>query len=378
MPRSEWGLITLGEVNSPSDAPVRIRPEISAVPAYRQGQAPAEGGFKLSSNENPFPTLPAILDRIAEAREVNRYGKAALLPLRSRLAETHGVDVDEVHVGSGSVGLLYQLIHAVAGPGEEYLSAWPSFEAYPLLGLASGARHVGVPGTADGRHDLTAMAAAITERTRAVLLCTPNNPTGPALGRAETIAFLEQIPNDVLVILDEAYAEFVRDEDAVRGADLLTRFPQVVSLRTFSKAAGLADLRIGYAIGNATILNAARVIATPLSVSAASEAGAVAALGLSRELVERIDTLVERRTALRTGLISQGYRVPDAQGNFVWLPVGEAAAELGARCLDAGILIRPFPGLGVRISVGEPESIPAVLAVTAAFAADRPDLMEGR
>ncbi|MEB4614864.1 aminotransferase class I/II-fold pyridoxal phosphate-dependent enzyme, partial [Leucobacter sp. M11] len=247
-------------MNSPIGAPVRIRPEISAVPAYRQGRAPAEGGYKLSSNENPFPTLPAIRDRIAAAREVNRYGQAALLDLRERLAADHGLSVEQVHIGAGSVALLYQLVHAVAGPGDEYLSAWPSFEAYPLLGLASGARHIGVPGTPDGRHDLDAIAAAVTERTRAVLLCTPNNPTGPVLGRDETIAFLERLPEDLLVVLDEAYAEFVRDADAVRGSDVLARFPQVVVLRTFSKAAGLADLRIGYALGHADILNAARVI----------------------------------------------------------------------------------------------------------------------
>lgn len=365
-------------MTSSSEAPIQIRAEIGAVPAYRQGASPAPGGFKLSSNENPFPAPESVRAAVVDALQLGRYGSAAALELRGDLADRFGVGVDAVHLGAGSVALLFQLVHAVAGEGDEVITAWPSFEAYPLLGLASGARHVPVAGTAAGEHDLDAMLAAVTDRTRAIILCSPNNPTGPALRAADVARFLAAVPSTILVILDEAYREFVTAPDAVRGEDLRAGHPQLVLLRTFSKAYGLADLRVGYAIGEPSILDAARVVGIPLSVTGIAQAGARAALAAEAELFGRIEELVARRAELRDGLLAQGWAVPDAQGNFVWLPAGEHAAALGEACLAAGILVRSFPGTGVRISVGEAESIPAVLAVTGAFVAAHPSSVEAR
>ncbi|GAB2548765.1 histidinol-phosphate transaminase [Leucobacter ruminantium] len=353
--------------------PVRIRPEVAATPAYRQGQTPTKPGFKLSSNENPFPPLPAVLDAIARrSAETNRYAAAGMPELRAELAGRFGVGPERVHLAAGSVAILYQLVQAVAGPGEEYVFAWPSFEAYPGLGLASGATPVPIPLTGDARHDLDAMADAIGDRTRAVLVCSPNNPTGPAVRREEFDRFMARVPADVLVVLDEAYREFVTDPDAVRGEDVLGAHPNLVVLRTFSKAYGLAALRIGYGVGDPSILSAAASVGIPLSVTGIAESAALVSLEPEARAAndERIARLAARRDALADELRGLGLAVPDAQGNFVWVPEGPAdrggvasAAGLAAAFAEAGTLVRPFAGHGVRISVGEPESVDEVVRV---------------
>ncbi|UOR01599.1 histidinol-phosphate transaminase [Leucobacter allii] len=353
--------------------PVRLRAEVLAAPAYRQGAAPTKPGFKLSSNENPFAPLPGVLDALRRRLDVNRYAGAAMPELRAELAAPFGVGPERVHLGAGSVTILYQLVHAAAGAGDEYLFAWPSFEAYPSLGLASGATPVPVPLAAGARHDLDAMAGAITERTRAILLCTPNNPTGPAIARADFDRFMARVPATVLVVLDEAYREFVTDPAAVRGEDVLAAHPNLVALRTFSKAYGLAGLRIGYGVGEPAILAAAQSIAIPLSVTGIAEAAARASLepAARGELEARVAVIVERRDALVAGLRELGLAIPEAQGNFVWIPEGEGgvadAQALAAAFAGAGTLVRPFAGHGVRISVGEAESLPEVLDIVRRF-----------
>jgi histidinol-phosphate aminotransferase len=343
---------------------VILRPEIASLVPYRQGRpAPAEA-FKLSSNENPFPPHPAVLDAIAAA-SVNRYPDGGAAALRERLAERIGVSIDEVHVGSGSVAILQQLISAAAAPGDEVLYAWRSFEAYPGLVTVSGATSVTVPVLADGRHDLEAMAAAVTERTRAILVCTPNNPTSTTVTTGELEAFLAAVPSTVLVILDEAYREFVDDPHAVEGLGLLERHPNLVVLRTFSKAYGLAGLRVGYAVGPAYILDAARSAAIPLSVTEPAQRAAIAALDHEPELRERVDVLVERRARIRDGLRAAGLEIPEPQGNFIWLATGEvtsAAAEVLER---HGIVARVFAPEGIRVSVGEEESVEPLLRAAA-------------
>src|SRR4051794_18893454 len=267
--------------------PARLRPEIMALPAYKQGRAAAEGGYKLSSNENPFDPLPGVLEAVARASAINRYPDAAATELRGRLAERYGVTPDEGHVGAGSVALLSQFIDAAAGPGDEVLYAWRSFEAYPGLVTVAGAQSVRIPLLPDGRHDLDAMAAAVNDRTRTILVCTPNNPTGCIVTAREFERFMAAVPESVLVLLDEAYVEFVRDPAAVDGATLLGRYPNLVVLRTFSKAWGLAGLRLGYAIGPAPLLDAARAAAIPLSVTAPALAAGDAALDAEEELTAR-------------------------------------------------------------------------------------------
>ncbi|KDA05074.1 aminotransferase [Microbacterium sp. CH12i] len=345
----------------------RIRPEIAALAPYKQGKQAGADAFKLSSNENPFEPLPSVVEALQHATPMNRYPDATATRLRERLGARYGVGIDQVHVASGSVAILYQLVQAAASVGDEVMYAWRSFEAYPGIPLVAGATGVPIPLTADARHDLDAMADAVTERTRAILLCTPNNPTGPIITTAEFEAFVSRVPADVLIILDEAYAEFVTAEDAVDGlgARVFEAHPNVVVLRTFSKAYGLAGLRVGYAIGHAKVLDAARATGIPLSVTAAAETAAIASLDAESELMQRVAVIVERRTALVTALRAQGWKVPDAQANFVWLPAGSHTDEVAAAFVAADIIVRPFSGDGIRISVGEHESVEKVLQVAA-------------
>ena len=340
--------------------PVILRPEIAALVPYRQGRPAAADAFKLSSNENPFDPHPAVLEAIG-ASSVNRYPDGAAVVLRARLAERLGVAEDEVHVGAGSVAILQQLISAAAGAGDEVLYAWRSFEAYPGLVTVAGATSVTVPVLPDGRHDLDAMASAVTDRTRVVLVCTPNNPTSTTVTADEFAAFMTRVPETVLVVLDEAYREFVTDDAAVEGLGLLARYPNLVVLRTFSKAFGLAGLRVGYAAGPAYILDAARSTAIPLSVTEPAQRAALAALDHEDELRARVVTLIERRGRIRDGLRDAGLEVPEPQGNFVWLATGEhtvAAAEVLER---HGIVARVFPPDGIRVSIGEEESVDPLL-----------------
>jgi histidinol-phosphate aminotransferase len=348
--------------------PVTLRPEIAALAPYRQGRAAAADAFKLSSNESPFPPLPAVLAAISDS-SFNRYPDGAATALRVRLAERYGVSVDEVHVGAGSVSILHQLVQAAASTGDEVLYAWRSFEAYPGIVTVAGATSVQVPNLADGRHDLPAMAAAVTDRTRVIIVCSPNNPTSTTVTGLEFEAFMASIPDTVLVLLDEAYREFVTDDAAVEGIPLLERYPNVVVLRTFSKAYGLAGLRVGYAIGPAYVLDAARAASIALSVTEPAQRAALAALESEAEFFAQVAELNERRDRIVAGLAGQGWdgewAVPVPQGNFVWLPTGEhtvAAAEL----LEAhGIVARVFAPEGIRVSIGEAESVDKLLAATA-------------
>ncbi len=348
---------------------MRIRPEIAALPAYKQGRQAGADAFKLSSNENPFEPLPSVVAAVQTAVAFNRYPDATASRLRARLAERYGVGDDAVHIAAGSVSILYQLTQATSGPGDEILFSWRSFEAYPGLAVVAGARSVLVPNDARGGHDLDAMADAITDRTRMVIVCTPNNPTGPVVTQTAFDAFLAKVPADLLVVLDEAYAEFVTDPDAVAGARVIAAgHPNVVVLRTFSKAYGLAGLRVGYAVGDPRVLDAARAAGIPLSVTAAAEEAALASLDAEDELRERVRALAARRDDLAARLRDAGWDVPDAQGNFVWLPAGERALEVAAAFEDAGLIVRPFAGDGVRISIGERESIDQVVRVAASLA----------
>lgn len=343
-------------------APVRLRPEIIALPAYTQGRAAASDAFKLSSNENPFPPHPAVLAAISDL-DINRYPDASALVVRERLAERHGVTPDEIIVGSGSVAILAQLISAAASVGDEVVHAWRSFEAYPGLITVAGATGVRVPLLADARHDLVAMAAAVTDRTRVVIVCTPNNPTGTIVTADDFEAFMEAVPRDLLVILDEAYVEFVRDDRSVDGTTLIGRYPNLVVLRTFSKAYGLAGLRVGFAVAHPAIVQAARSTAIPLSVTAAAQRGVLAALDHEEELLGHVATLATRRDEVQAALREQGWNLPVSQGNFVWLPTGAATASAAEAFAAAGLVVRAFAPEGIRVSIGEAESVATLLRV---------------
>lgn len=352
-----------------TDIPVRIRPEIASLPAYKQGTQAGPEAFKLSSNENPFDPLPGVLAAVQGATAINRYPDASAGRLRARIAERYGVGDDRVHIGAGSVSILYQLAQATSAPGDEIVFSWRSFEAYPGMVTVTGATAVMVPNTADGRHDIAAMIAALTDRTRMVVVCSPNNPTGTIVTQDEFDTLLDAVPADVLVVLDEAYAEFVTAPGAVDGARVLAAGrDNVVVLRTFSKAYGLAGLRVGYAVGHPRILDAARSTGIPLSVTAAAEQAALASLDAEPELLERVAVIAERRDRLAGRLREAGWEVPDTQGNFVWLPAGDRALEVAAACAEAGLIVRAFAGDGVRITVGEEASIDRIVETAAALA----------
>ncbi|MFI8632910.1 histidinol-phosphate transaminase [Microbacterium sp. NPDC077663] len=349
-----------------TDIPVRVRPEIAALPSYKQGKQAGATAYKLSSNENPFDPLPGVVSAVRDAVAFNRYPDALAARLRARLAERFGVTDDRIHIAAGSVSILYQLAQAAASVGDEIVLPWRSFEAYPGIVTVTGATPVTVPLTDAAANDLPALAAAVTDRTRAVLVCTPNNPTGAVVTQADFDAFVAAVPKDVLIVLDEAYAEFVTDAAAVKGERVIAAgHDNVVVLRTFSKAYGLAGLRIGYAVGHPRILDAARSAGIPLSVTAQAEAAALASLDAEDELRERVAVVAERRDLLVGRLREIGWDVPTAQGNFVWLPAGDRSLEVAAAFEAADLVVRPFAGDGVRVSVGEEESLDRVVEVAA-------------
>ncbi len=342
---------------------VRLRPDIEALEPYRQGKPAAADAFKLSSNENPYEPLPAVIAAIAAA-SVNRYPDASAMELRQRLAERYKVSPGEIQVGAGSVAVLAQLISAASGPGDEVIYAWRSFEAYPGLVTVAGSTSVRVPNTIDHRHDLPAMAAAITERTRVIVVCSPNNPTSTVVTRAEFEAFMASVPATVLVLLDEAYIEFVTTADAVRGIPLLAKYPNLVVLRTFSKAYGLAGLRIGYAVGPEYLMDAARATAIPLSVIEPAQRAAIASLEHEDQLLERVARIAVLRDEVWQALVEQGWDTPRPQGNFVWLTTGEATEQAHDIFASHGIITRAL-GDGLRVTIGEAESVDKLLRAAA-------------
>jgi histidinol-phosphate aminotransferase len=338
--------------------PPRIRSALQTIPTYVPGRAPApqDGvpAFKLSSNENPYPPLPGVLEAAtATAATMNRYPDMRLSALYAAISARLDVPVEDLAAGTGSVAVLYHLLQALCEPGDEVVYAWRSFEAYPIAVDITGATSVRVPLGPGARHDLGAMLAAVTDRTRVVLVCTPNNPTGPAVRGAELTEFVEHVPADVLVVVDEAYHEFVRIDDPAHGLDLYRGRPNVCVLRTFSKAYGLAGFRVGYAVAPTEVAEAVRKCALPFGVSQVAQDAAVASLGAEDALLERVEALVAERTRVREALCAQGWDVPAADGNFVWLTLGEDSVAFATACEAVGVLVRPFADDGVRISIGE-------------------------
>ncbi len=345
----------------------RLRQDLASLPAYRAGRRNLDSAlpsFSLASNETPFPPSPAVLQAItAAAGEANRYPDPANRSLVAALAAMLDVPAESIGVGTGSVALCQQAVTAAAGPGDEVLFAWRSFEAYPIITQAVGAAAVAVPLTAEGRHDLAAMADAVTDRTRAVFLCTPNNPTGPALTADDVAAFLAAVPGDLLVVLDEAYREFVTDADAVDGLRVMREHPNVVVLRTLSKAYGLAGLRVGYGVAHPDLMARLRLVALPFGVSRVAEAAGAAVLAERDEVRMRTKAITAERGRLVAALRAAGWDLPDAQGNFVWLPLGAQSAQFVAACEQRGFTVRGFPDEGVRVTIAEPEANQAFLEV---------------
>jgi histidinol-phosphate aminotransferase len=353
-----------------SEQSPRFRQVLDQFAGYKPGKAPTPSGgktFKLSSNESPYDPLPSVAAVIADAaRHVNRYPDNGAVALTQAIADRFGVPGEHVAVGCGSVGIAQQLLEAVGEPGAEVIYAWRSFEAYPYLSELANATSVRIP-LKDFGHDLPAMAAAITDRTRLIFVCTPNNPTGTAVRRAELISFLDHVPGDCLVVLDEAYVQYVRDPDVPDGLSLYADRPNVAVLRTFSKAYGLAGLRVGYLIGHEPVAQAVRKTMLPFTVNSLAQAAAIASLAAESELMERVELVVKERDRVRHELLGQGWTVPPTEANFVWLPLGNASAEFAAACDAVGVSVRPYLPDGVRVTVADPEANDAFLAAAAAY-----------
>jgi histidinol-phosphate aminotransferase len=353
-----------------SDPSPRFRPVLGNFAPYKPGKAPvAVSGeaHKLASNESPYGPLPSVLEVIAEAANgINRYPDNGAEALIGALAERFAVPLSHVAVGCGSVGVLKQLIEAVSDPGNEVLYAWRSFEAYPPLADLAGATSVRIP-LQEETHDLAAMAKAITPQTRLILVCNPNNPTGTVVREPELTDFIDQVPADCLVVLDEAYREYIRDPSVPDGIDLYRDRPNVAVLRTFSKAYGLAGLRVGFLIGHEGVAEAVRKTMLPFTVNSVAQAAAIASLNAERELLERVETVVKERDRVSVALRADGWTVPDSEANFVWLRLGDHTTRFAEACDAAGISVRPYPGEGARISIGTNAANDALLTVASAF-----------
>jgi histidinol-phosphate aminotransferase len=315
---------------------------------------------KLASNEGPFPPFPAALEAIERcARDLNRYPDGGVWALRAALAERHGVAFESVVVGAGADGVIDLLSQATLDPDDEIVCGWPSFPSYVLDAAKLGAVSRKVP-LRDHTHDLDAMLAAIGPRTKLVYVCHPNNPTGTGNGRDELASFLDRVPDHVLVVLDQAYYEYIDDPDYADGVE--EHFKQrerIVVLRTFSKIYGLAGLRVGYGIAPPDVVVATSKVRRAFDVGATAQAAAIASIGNDAEVARRRAQNAIGRAALEAALREHGLEpAGPALGNFVYVEVGDGRA-LFEQLLRQGVIVRPLAGFGapsaIRVSVGTPE-----------------------
>ncbi len=343
----------------------RVRPAVDALPAYKPGKTAEQAArqqsisdvVKLTSNENPYPPPAVVVEAAAQAcRGSNLYCDHSATELREALAQRLGLAISQVTVGSGSAALLYQLVKAFVDPGDEVISPWISFEAYPIAVQLMAGNLVRVPLNANHAFDLNAVAEAVTPRTKLVLLANPNNPTGTAVTTSALARFVESIPADVLVLVDEAYREFADSALGDPVTDLLPRFDNVGIVRTFSKAYGLAGLRVGYMMAHQQVIAAVNKCAVPFSVSSAAQAAALAALSndAAAEVHQQVAVITAERSRMVSVLAANGWDIPEPQGNFVWLALGDCSSEVCLGLEQRGVVIRPFPGVGIRVTVGTP------------------------
>lgn len=324
---------------------------------------PAVDPFALSLNENPFPPLPSVRTALAASLDTaNRYPEFLPDRLRSLIAARVGVRDDQVIVGAGATGVMVQVLHAVTNPGDTVVMASPTFDGYPIFAQMARLRSVTVPLDGHGRHDLNVMAEE-ARRARVVVLCRPHNPTGTIESVADVERFLQRVPSDTVVVLDEAYVEFLAPEHRIDGPALVARHPNVVVLRTFSKAYGLAGLRIGYGFCAADLARRLWTMQLPFGVGVTGLAGVAASYDAEAELRQRIRTICAEGRYLRARLRTMGIYSTDSHANFVYLP----ARPRPWREVFAGsrLRVRTYADGGVRISIGGRSSSRAVLAAVA-------------
>lgn len=341
----------------------RLRPEIAGIPAYTPGKT-VPGAIKIASNETvdgPLPSVRAAIERATDT--INRYPDNGYVELRERLAkhlDDGAFAPEHIAVGCGSVSLCQQLIQITASVGDEVMFGWRSFEIYPLQVRTAGATPVQVPLT-DHAFDLDAMLAAITDKTRLIFICNPNNPTSTVVDPDALARFVAAVPSDILIVLDEAYVEYIRDGMLPDSFGLVRSHDNVVVLRTFSKAYGLAGMRVGYAVGDPDVITALGKVYVPFTATSVSQAAAIASLDASDELLARTDVVVAERARVTAALRAAGYTVPPSQANFVWLPLPGRAQEFAEASANSRIIVRPYGEDGVRVTVAAPQESDAFL-----------------
>jgi histidinol-phosphate aminotransferase len=340
--------------------PARLRPELADLPAYAPGKT-VPGSIKIASNETVHGPLPSVRTAIEKATDnINRYPDNGYVDLKERLAEHIDFAPEHIAAGCGSVSLCQQLIQITSTVGDEVLYGWRSFEIYPLQTRTAGATPVQVPLT-DHTYDLDAMLAAVTDRTRLIFVCNPNNPTSTVVDPDALVRFVEAVPSDILIALDEAYVEYVTDDLLPNSFGLVREHSNVVVLRTFSKAYGLAGLRVGYAVGDPDIITALGKVYVPFSATSISQAAAIASLDAADELLARTDAVIAERARVTAALREAGYTVPPSQANFVWLPLPGRATEFANDSAESRIIVRPYGEDGVRVTVASPQENDAFL-----------------
>ncbi|HEX2702060.1 MAG TPA: histidinol-phosphate transaminase [Solirubrobacteraceae bacterium] len=338
---------------------------VKRIPAYPAGVGYAHTGplVRLESNESPYPPLPAIIAAATTALEsANRYPDPESTALRAALSERYGIPTAQITVGNGSCDVLLAAGQALLEPGTELVHAWPSFSVYPQLEAASGARAIRVALDAEERHDLAAMADAITERTRLVIVCNPNNPTSTALELARIAEFVDAVPRQVCVMIDEAYCEFNTLDPPDASLALLAEHENLVLLRTFSKVYGLCGLRVGFALcGSSELPSALKLIRQPFFCNAVAQAAASEALLHPEEVIRRVEASGAARGEMRERLRSLGLSPADSEANFCWfdLPPLHGEADIVRGLAEQGILVRAGSALGkagaLRVTFGTRE-----------------------
>lgn len=332
------------------------------------------GAIKLASNETVFGPLPSVRTAIEQAAgAVNRYPDNGCVQLKATLAEHLGLGVtsENIAVAGGSVSLCQQLVQITASVGDEVVLGWRTFELYPPQVQVAGATAVRVPLTND-TYDLSALLDAVTERTRLIFVCNPNNPTSTVVDPDALKRFVQAVPPHTLIALDEAYVEYIRDGLRPDSLGLVGAHSNVVVLRTFSKAYGLAGLRIGYAIGQPDIITALNKVYVPFTVTSVSQAAAIASLEAADELLARTDAVVAERTRVSGELRAAGFSVPSSQSNFVWLPLGSRTQDFVEHAAAALIVVRPYSTEGVRVTITTPEENDALLRFARRWIAQEP------
>ncbi|MEL0167539.1 MAG: histidinol-phosphate transaminase [Pseudomonadaceae bacterium] len=313
---------------------------------------------KLASNENPLGPSPAVRDAIAAALpELTRYPDGNGFALKQALAGKLGVDVAGITLGNGSNDILELVARAFVGPEHEVVFSEHAFAVYPIVTQAVGAKAVSVPAK-DWGHDLDAMAAAITPATRVVFVANPNNPTGTWIERAALESFLDRVPENVIVVLDEAYTEYVETDDVPNGVDYLGRYSNLLVSRTFSKAYGLAALRVGYGLSNPAIADALNRVRQPFNVNSLALAAALAALEDEAYLIESRRINRQGMQQLEDGCTALGLSWIPSRGNFLAIDLGREAAPVFQGLLREGVIVRPVANYGMpnhlRVTVGLP------------------------